>query len=373
MKKLDDEQPAKRYFEFNDGKSSKFWEISHQGSEMTTRWGKIGTGGQSKTKSFATPEKAAAETAKIIATKVKEGYVEQSPSGAAVAPVQSSKIKRPKASTGWSDAADPELMLGQVLPSASDRKRRLYAVACCRRVEDWLVVESGLVLDMRVEDYQNAIDAAERFSDGKVTAEEMRGAFWSADDSAFCNESVEDATADEMRKATYGDDAGWKDRLRPEMSAESWRELEALPDPATWFEDEDNAGDLPSGVDPFRDVADKDAARVGETIGRQILLVVRGYGGRPRESKERKAQAALIRDIFGDPFPPPKFEKAWRTPDVASLAESIYEDKAFDRMPILGDALEEAGCDDPVILGHCRGTGPHVRGCWVLDLVLGKE
>ena len=50
----------------------------------------------------------------------------------------------------------------------------------------------------------------------------------------------------------------------------------------------------------------------------------------------------------------------------------IYQERAFERLPILADALEEAGCDDPDILSHLRGPGPHVRGCWALDLVLGK-
>ncbi len=58
---------------------------------------------------------------------------------------------------------------------------------------------------------------------------------------------------------------------------------------------------------------------------------------------------------------------------VAALAQTIYADRAFDRLPILADALEEAGCDNADILTHCRGDGPHVRGCWVVDLILGKE
>jgi hypothetical protein len=55
------------------------------------------------------------------------------------------------------------------------------------------------------------------------------------------------------------------------------------------------------------------------------------------------------------------------------LAQAIYDDRAFDRLPILADALEEAGCDTADILAHCRGPGPHVRGCWVVDLILGKQ
>jgi predicted DNA-binding WGR domain protein len=369
MSELDDDQPAKRYFEFTDEKSSKFWEVSHQGSDMTTRWGKIGTGGQSKTKSFASPEKAAAETAKIIATKVKEGYVEQELSGAV-----SSSPSRPKASTGWSGTADPEPMLGKVLPTASDRKRRLYAVACCRRVEEWLLgIYDGVGLDERLDDYRNAIATAERFADGQATLRELQSACEGADDSCFINDPPEDQTADEMRKATVGDDDQWLARLVGGNIEEVRQEMEAYPSVAAWLEAEDGGEYyLSAGVDPFRDVAGDNAPLVGETIGRQVLLLVRKFDDE-REAEERAGQAALIRDIFGDQFPPPKFEKTWRTPDVTSLAESIYEDKAFDRMPILGDALEEAGCGDPIILGHCRGAGSHVRGCWVLDQVLGKE
>jgi hypothetical protein len=85
------------------------------------------------------------------------------------------------------------------------------------------------------------------------------------------------------------------------------------------------------------------------------------------------AQAGLLRDIFGNPFRPPTFDPSWRTSTAVGLARSIYAARAFDRLPILADALEEAGCDNPDVLSHCRGDGPHVRGCWVVDLVLGKS
>lgn len=58
---------------------------------------------------------------------------------------------------------------------------------------------------------------------------------------------------------------------------------------------------------------------------------------------------------------------------VGSLAEQMYESRDFSAMPVLADALQESGCDNDDILSHCRGVGPHVRGCWVVDLVLGKE
>jgi hypothetical protein len=85
------------------------------------------------------------------------------------------------------------------------------------------------------------------------------------------------------------------------------------------------------------------------------------------------ARQALLSDIFGNPFRPVALNPAWRTANVTALAESIYTDRAFDRLPILADALEDAGCDNAEILNHCRAGGVHVRGCWVVDLVLGKE
>ncbi|MBM4071279.1 MAG: hypothetical protein FJ271_20430 [Planctomycetes bacterium] len=63
----------------------------------------------------------------------------------------------------------------------------------------------------------------------------------------------------------------------------------------------------------------------------------------------------------------------WNDDTIPRLAHSIYDERAFDRLPILADALEAAGCTDAEILSHCRGPGPHVRGCWVVDLILGKE
>ncbi|AWM42432.1 hypothetical protein C1280_28660 [Gemmata obscuriglobus] len=79
-----------------------------------------------------------------------------------------------------------------------------------------------------------------------------------------------------------------------------------------------------------------------------------------------------MRDIFGNPFRPVVLNPAWRTSDALALARGIYDEGAFDRLPILADALQDAGCDSDDILNHCRGPGPHVRGCWVVDLVLGK-
>jgi len=83
-------------------------------------------------------------------------------------------------------------------------------------------------------------------------------------------------------------------------------------------------------------------------------------------------QPKILRCIFGNPFRPVVVDPAWRTPHVLALARTIYDEKCFDDLPILADALEEAGCTDAETLAHCRGLGPHVRGCWVVDFILGK-
>lgn len=96
---------------------------------------------------------------------------------------------------------------------------------------------------------------------------------------------------------------------------------------------------------------------------------------RGREMKrEAIAQAALLRDIFGNPFRPIAFAPSWRTDTALALARQMYDSRDFGAMPILADALQDAGCEEPAILDHCRDPNQvHVRGCWVTDLVLGKQ
>jgi hypothetical protein len=89
-------------------------------------------------------------------------------------------------------------------------------------------------------------------------------------------------------------------------------------------------------------------------------------------SAVHEAQAKLLREIFGNPFRSISFDPAWLTSKVIRLAQSIYDDQAFERLPDLANALEQAGSLDQDKLSHCRGPGPHVRGCWLLDLILGK-
>ncbi len=89
---------------------------------------------------------------------------------------------------------------------------------------------------------------------------------------------------------------------------------------------------------------------------------------------------AIIRDVFGNPFRPPIDPSIWRIPLVVSLAKPAYDERSMpageldvDRLAVLSDALEDAGCTDSDLLGHLRSPGPHVRGCWALDLILGKQ
>lgn len=95
-------------------------------------------------------------------------------------------------------------------------------------------------------------------------------------------------------------------------------------------------------------------------------------GVQPARDAE-KTICDLLRDIFGNPFRPVVFDPNWRTATAVGLAQTMYDARNFHAMPILADALQDAGCEDATILGHCRDENNlHVRGCWVVDLILGK-
>jgi hypothetical protein len=86
-----------------------------------------------------------------------------------------------------------------------------------------------------------------------------------------------------------------------------------------------------------------------------------------------KQLAALIRDIFGNPLRPFTFDSSWLTSTVLTLAQQMYNTRDFSALPILADAVQDAGCENEDILNHCRQPGDHVRGCWCMDLLLGKS
>ena len=122
----------------------------------------------------------------------------------------------------------------------------------------------------------------------------------------------------------------------------------------------------------------RNRASWGVILDRRPPLPARGRSAKFLEARrsneqDKRDELQLLRDIFGNPFRPVAFDAAWRTDTAVSLARGMYESRDFGAMPILADALQDAGCDSDDVLDHCRGPEPHVRGCWVVDLVLGKS
>jgi hypothetical protein len=193
--------------------------------------------------------------------------------------------------------------------SSSVRKERLFAVACSR---------SEFVQDERLH---RAIEVVERSADGLATEDELLKA----------------------RKTATGMPSGPQSHLAREILRGERIHLASVLGSAEWLE----AAHLPR--DPF------------------------GYVNDPARRKIRQMQASLFRDIFGNPFRPVAVDPGWRTSNVVSLAEAIYADRAFEFLPVLADALEEAGCDNAEILKHCRQPAKHVPGCWAVDLLLGQK
>jgi hypothetical protein len=116
------------------------------------------------------------------------------------------------------------------------------------------------------------------------------------------------------------------------------------------------------------------AAYVQDVIGYTPSCLRAARATKEEKATEEQAQCDLLRDIFGNPFRPAMLDPAWRTSTATALPRQMYESRDFTPMPILADALQDAGCDSEDILDHCRDPQQvHVRGCWVVDLVLGKS
>ena len=147
-----------------------------------------------------------------------------------------------------------------------------------------------------------------------------------------------------------------------EVAADGKAGIEAL---AGWYEE---AGDDPvdaldmANFDPYQDALLTSAGAAEDAYN---------FGTSPEEV--RFSQCGLLREIFGNPFCSITIAPSWLTSTVQQIAETIYSERAFDRLAILADALEDAGCTSQDILSHLRQPGVHVRGCWCLDLVLEKE
>jgi hypothetical protein len=138
-----------------------------------------------------------------------------------------------------------------------------------------------------------------------------------------------------------------------------------------------------AAIDAALQTAAKEAYKAARVASGCALCSVGGFWTidqpNPTWEAQEKRQADLLRDLFGNPFRPTR-STAWQAATVLALAQAAYDERSIPageldtgRLAVLADALEEAGCTNSEILAHCRGAGPHVRGCWVIDLLLGKE
>jgi hypothetical protein len=224
----------------------------------------------------------------------------------------------------WFATLKPNPMVTRLLRSryhTTHRKFRFFALACSRAAWPVLVEERS----------RRAVDVAERFLAGMVTEQQFVCAI---DEARVAREET-------FERYSAGDPS----RTRPDTYAASM---------AAWVAYRAVAGEY--HLDMIAKMRDS--------------LVMHGRGDIFGVLSEL---ADALRDIFGNPFRPVSFDPEWYTSSAVAIAQGMYESRDFSPMPILADALQDAGCDNADILDHCRGEGPHVRGCWVVDAVLGKE
>jgi hypothetical protein len=243
----------------------------------------------------------------------------------------------------WLACPDPMRMLEflrtQRTRTTSDRKMRLFAVACCRRV--W---------DLLGEPSRHALEVLERHLDGAAADEEL----WSA---------IRDAEQDWFGQWEFYPPT---DAARAALTFRNTIPLVAA---------------LRTAEEVAEGVRCEAAASIGPALGwwpppqmpDPAILQMRVAVGDRTLTAERAAQCQLLRDIFHGPCRAIHFQSRWRTDAVLSIASAIYRDRQFERLPVLADALEYAGCSEPELLGHLRSPGVHVRGCWAVDLLLKKS
>jgi hypothetical protein len=209
----------------------------------------------------------------------------------------------------WRSGTDSTSMLQFVRGKASDRKLRLFAAAAFGRL-------AALLPDPR---QRRGIEALEQLAEGTVTLDACR------------------SVASGVRHAIPPDE--WSPGSPPPIIHSHYTALML-----------------------YREFCSSSIA----------VHAVHAADGRAGGTEERREQARLMRCIFGNPFRSRVVDARWLGPAVVSPARTIYAARAFDRLPILAEALEAAGCDNDELYAHCRDEGPHVRGCWVIDAVLGK-
>lgn len=219
----------------------------------------------------------------------------------------------------WMDCTDPQEMLEFLQGKVSQRRLRLFAVACCRRISHHLTDERS----------KQAIDISERFADGLATKEELTRAWHAASSASY----------DRRRLAEWAGSPDWYYAGKFDYAAHLAAALNLNPIAAlSWANGE--------------------------------------KGNTDRWEESRREQFLLLRDVFGNPFRLVSIDPTWLSSDaglLVSMAQKMYDSREFADMPVLADALEKAGCTNQEILDHCRSGGEHVRGCWVIDALLGKR
>jgi hypothetical protein len=238
----------------------------------------------------------------------------------------------------WLASTDPEPMLELLRGKATGRKLRLFACACCRRIWHLLAHEES----------RRAVQTAELYAEGLVGEPERL------------------EVNGQVPVICPGDS------ITDPWNLDAWSTEAAA---NTVFGD----NDYPP-IPTYATTCAVAAARAAAAAAACAAAVAAAGSGEDREAignrvheVERREQSSLVCDIFGNPFRSVVLEPAWQAPQVVALAQAIHDVRAYDRLPALADALEQAGCRGKEILAHCRGPGPHVRGCWVVDLLLEKE
>lgn len=235
----------------------------------------------------------------------------------------------------------------------SERKRRLFATACCTRVERL----------MPMDEARRLLRAAGDYADGSIDATELEVARRACDAAAQSRQRGRSPWLKHERDALYAatlvsrtEAAG---RLGTLVTA-----ARARAGAIVWERYVESLGGV-LRVDPGEFAPLESIVR---TCDRSFLTA--------EMAAEAALQAAILRDIVGNPFRPVRVDPAWLTWEgglITRMARAIYDGRRFHELPIMADALEDAGCEAPEILAHCRGQGPHVRGCWLLDQLLHKE
>ncbi len=252
--------------------------------------------------------------------------------------------------TDWKTCSGPTPMLAHLRGKAGERKLRLFEAACRRRICHLLADEACRTAVEVIEEYADLITPREAPAVPARRRRHPRPGEKHTDQSAL-SQALRDARKVALDAATAG-----------------------------WASGDRAAGDAAWAVACA-------SADVGSTAQLCLRAVVRAsdpvyYRAEDPaaveavRARERQAQADLLRDVFGNPFRPFAWDPSWwrwNNGGLAKIALHIYEERRFEDMPVLGDALLDAGCTDEGILTHCQSGGPHVRGCWVLDLALGAE